>query len=186
MCNKWYKSSGYRWVSISLAMGCVATILAFGIIDLITRRCNDSYHNINNCLNSTSCDVRYCEPSSCEGYTCLPKLSSECIEDDMIYFMEGKCPMKKKYKTSIIIIGLSSALFINLLIFFTTIIYDKCSQTYAELYLDDEVTDRIIKNTNGSIIKCSNCMGMTDGCIHCNGTGFMNGDQSQSDFEDFY
>lgn len=184
MTNTWYNKAGYRWISISLAMTCVAAMLSFTIIDLSTGKCNDSYHNIYDCLNSTSCDTRYCEPSSCTGYTCLPRLSNTCMEDNILYYIEGKCPKPKPYNTSLIIIIFTSILAADLLLFVITLIHDKCTQTYAELYLDDEISDRLIKGQNVKKKHCNKCRGVIDGCNACNGTGLMI--ESQSDIDELY
>lgn len=175
-----YQSSGYRWVSISIFISASIAILTLLIIDITMNTCNDPYHDVDTCLNSTSCDVRYCEESICANYTCLPRIRAWCIHDETIFYPDGECPQKKIYKTSWIVLGLVLTIFLDGAIYMITIIHYRYTYYYSNMYVDDgAVSNAIISNPDINKVKCRSCNGVGDDllnstkCKNCNGKGYI-------------
>ncbi len=172
--RKCYRTPWYRWISLSIFVGCLIIILSILIVDMTLDSCNDPYHDISLCLNSTSCDIRYCEPSICHDYICLPRIKKWCIHEEMIYFPEGNCPKHKLYKSAWVIFWTFIVVVIDFIIFIGTIIDGKCTQNYSEFYLDDDLAESILNNENAFLDECPICRGNSYECERCNGRGIVN------------
>lgn len=181
MSRSWYRTPCYRWISISAGMSCIIFIITMNIVDMTLNSCNDPYHNIHTCLNSSSCDVRYCEPSICSNYTCLPRISSYCIDDEMIYYPNGECPKPKQYKSAWIVLGAGVILLVDFLVFIGSLIHDKCTQGYTTMYLDDDLADTLARNPWTRTVTCNECNGLVPDCTNCNGSGKVKTKEIYSD-----
>lgn len=168
-----YRTSWYRWVSLSIFVGSLIALLSVLIIDMTLDMCNDPYHDISYCLNSTSCDIRYCEPSICSNITCLPRIKKWCIHEDMIYYPEGECPKPKLYKSSWVILGLLLTITLDFIVFICTIIHGKCTQNYSSYYLDDDLADSLLNDHNTPAKTCPICKGTSYDCDRCSGSGMV-------------
>ena len=174
-----YHSSRYRWISIAIFISASIAVISLLGVDISMDQCNDSYHNIEPCLNSTTCDVRYCEETICSNYTCIPRIKKWCVNENIIFYPDGKCPEEKMYKTSIIVLVLTLVICLDCFIFLVTIIHYRYNYHYDEMYHDDGASDGRIRNPNNRKIKCSSCNGIgddivrNDKCNHYNGKGYI-------------
>jgi len=173
-----YQGSGYRWMSFSVFISASIAMLTVLIIDMTMNGCNDPYHDITNCINSTSCDVRYCEESICANYTCLPRIKKWCVHNEMVFYPEGECPEPKKYNTSMVVLCLLIVIFLDAFIYMMTIIHFRYNYYYSNMYMDDgAVPNPYIADPRVNKVKCGSCNGVGDDivngikCKNCNGKG---------------
>lgn len=175
-----YQTSAYRWISFSIFISAMISMTALLIIDMTMNGCNDPYHDITNCINSTSCDVRYCEESICANYTCLPRIKKWCVHDNTIFYPDGECPELKKYNTSLIVLCLLMVIFLDGFIYVSTIIHYRYTYYYKSLYVDDgAVSNPYISDPRMNKVNCRSCNGVGDDivngtkCKNCNGKGYI-------------
>ncbi len=122
-----YESSTYRWSSMILLTLCAIAITVLLMMDILTKSCNDQYHDISACLDSDTCEEVYCEPTPCSNYTCLPRLKGKCIYGDIYYYPDDVCPKKKLYRTSYIVL----IIFGVICIIIATYLITMCHYRYA-------------------------------------------------------
>ena len=186
-----YQSSVYRWVSLLIFILASIGIVSILIIVITMDKCNDPYHDIGHCLNSTDCDVRYCEPSICDNYTCLPRLKTWCAHEEKIFYPDGNCPNDKLYIFSWVALRLIGVILFDALIYVITLCHYRYFYDYSKVYHHDEYEDDLIGNKDLRLDICSDCVGvgndMKSGakCTTCNGLGQVLAGDNKSEVDDF-
>ena len=170
-----YNTNKFKYTSIGLISICTILILTISIVEYTIDPCNDSYHNIESCLNSTTCEERYCEPSICSNYTCLPRVYKWCKHRNYIFYPDDECPKEIFHKISWIKISLGSIILLILIIYLITLIHYRCHYYYQ--YISD-TTDWDDNLTVDSVIElCDTCDGhgvnilSSSQCYMCEGKG---------------
>lgn len=172
-----YHTTGFRLIMTCLFCTAAVGICALLLLDITMDTCNDPYHDVEDCLNSTNCDMRYCEPSLCGNYTCLPRMKSWCIHNDIIFYPNGDCPQSKGYKTSIVVLSLVGFCILLIVIYLITICHYRYIQYHQYTYLDNDLADKLSKNPDAIIKTCTLCYGVGKDmatmalCDNCRGSG---------------
>lgn len=167
-----YQQSLYKWTIFILLIACGISAAVLLLLDMTTKVCNDQYHDINECLESTNCEERYCEPTPCSNYTCLPRVRDWCILDNMYYYPDDICPQDKKYKTAYVVFGILCGAVVIILVHIITMCHYRFVQhPYTRLNKSLE--------SDENYTTCSECGGIGNDimtnrmCSLCQGKGKM-------------
>ena len=173
-----YNTNCFKYTSISILIICIIGLLSTGIIDYVITPCNDAYHSIDPCLNSSNCDERYCEPTTCKNYTCLPRIYKVCKHDNKLFYPElDKCPNDIIDDISWVRIILSGISLLVVIIYLITLIHYRCHYYYQYVSDGTDWNDQLNNNPNSNIVLCDLCNGAGRDMIYgayfakCNGQG---------------
>lgn len=173
----WYNTGCYKWTNLIIFMLAAITLVSLQIVDTTIKTCNDAYHTIEPCLNSTTCELRYCEPSICNNHTCLPRVFHPCRHKDSIYYPDDRCPDEIFYQLSWINLVCAIILLVIVVVYIITLIHYRCYYYYRVDQDDSEWTDLLNETPNGQIIICDRCRGtgadalLNHQCGLCKGAG---------------
>lgn len=172
-----YNTSCYKWTSLGIFVTASVVLLTLQIIDITIKTCDDAYHSIDPCLNSSTCALRYCEPTICHNYTCLPRVYHPCRHRDSIYYPDDRCPDEIFYKMSWINLICIIIIIIVLFIYILSLIHYRCHYYYRISNDDSEWVDLLNDTPNPEVSTCPTCNGfgadlVTDAlCSECRGKG---------------